>query len=149
MTKRQTRIYLAAAIVLHRGHVLLVQRSWNERFLPGEWGIPCGKLDSGEKPDHAVLRELREETGLAGIVIKHVGSLSFTSQFSGRQVENVQDNFLVRLKTADEDFPHIDLPEDDQESMWVPTEEIEDFGLDDHNLTAIQQGLQSVRQVSR
>jgi 8-oxo-dGTP diphosphatase len=146
MTKRQTRIYLAAAVVLHRGHVLLVQRSCNEKFLPGVWGIPCGKLDSGEEPDHAVLRELREETGLNGTVIKHVGSLSFKSKFNGSQVENVQDNYLVCLKTVGgEEFPRIDLPEDDQESMWVPTEEIEDFGLDDHNLAAIQQGLQSVR----
>jgi 8-oxo-dGTP pyrophosphatase MutT (NUDIX family) len=164
MTKRQTRIYLAAAIVLHRGHVLLVRRSRNEGFLPGIWGIPCGKLDKGERSEHAVVRELREETGLDGTVIKRVGSLSFESEFDGHQVVNIQDNFLVSIDSeeqniqhgffissktvAKEEFPHVDLPEDDQKSTWVSTEEIENFGLDHHNLAAIQQGLQSVRRVS-
>jgi 8-oxo-dGTP diphosphatase len=149
MAKRQTQIYLAAAVVLHRGHVLVVRRSQNEGFLPGVWGIPCGKLDNGEKPDHAVLRELQEETGLSGTVISHVGSLSFTSKFKGRPVVNVQDNFLVEPKIAgQEQFPQVDLPEEDQKSRWVPAGKIEDSGLelDEHNLAAIRQGLRSARE---
>lgn len=34
--------------------------------LAGSWTLPGGGVDHGEHPDNAVLRELHEETGLAG-----------------------------------------------------------------------------------
>ena len=39
---------LAAAVVMHNDHVLIVRRSRSEGFLPGRWGVPCGKIDEGE-----------------------------------------------------------------------------------------------------
>ncbi|MDX6346920.1 MAG: 8-oxo-dGTP diphosphatase, partial [Streptomyces sp.] len=42
---------MAAAVVVHDDRVLTVRRSFGERFLPGVWGVPCGKLDAGETPE--------------------------------------------------------------------------------------------------
>ncbi|HEX4062174.1 MAG TPA: NUDIX domain-containing protein [Streptosporangiaceae bacterium] len=135
---------LAAAIVVHYDRILLVQRSGKEGFLPRRWGIPCGKLDGDEEPRRGVLRELREETGLAGTVIKYAGHQTFRSDWMGREVENLQDNFLVSPSGVDEiEFPDIDPPETDQGWEWVPIDMIETFGLDLHNLTAIRQGLRA------
>jgi ADP-ribose pyrophosphatase YjhB (NUDIX family) len=35
--------------------------------LAGRWTLPGGGVDHGEHPDDAVIRELEEETGLAGV----------------------------------------------------------------------------------
>jgi 8-oxo-dGTP diphosphatase len=43
--------------------VLLVRNS-DSSELPGLWGLPGGGVEQGEHPDAAVVRELREETGL-------------------------------------------------------------------------------------
>ena len=47
--------------------VLLVQRGRPPRA--GEWSLPGGHLESGERPEAAACREIREETGLAARVL--------------------------------------------------------------------------------
>ncbi|MEO6725664.1 MAG: NUDIX hydrolase [Blastocatellia bacterium] len=50
-----------AVVTDERGRVLLLRH----RFRPGGgWGIPGGFLKSGEHPEEAIRRELREEIGL-------------------------------------------------------------------------------------
>ena len=146
-------VELAAAIVMHRDSVLVVRRSMAERFLPGAWGLPCGKVDAGENPGDAVLRELREETGLDGTAIKFAGdSVPFQSNFRGSTVWNRQRNYLVQLCGAAlraQQPPVVDLPDETQEARWVPADEIETAGLDEHNLRAIRQGLTCYQQSQR
>ncbi|WP_313896047.1 NUDIX hydrolase [Streptomyces sp. YIM 98790] len=135
---------LAAAVVLHQGRVLLVRRSYRERFLPGVWGVPSGKLEPGERPEDAVLRELKEETGLSGEIIGTGGERTFFSRWNGATVENTQRNFLVRPLSLE-----VALPEPDQEYRWVPVAELDGFGLDDHNLGTIRQSLPHGRSAPR
>jgi len=49
-------------IVLHHGRVLLVRRG--REPLKGHWSIPGGLIDVGETLREAVIREVKEETGL-------------------------------------------------------------------------------------
>ena len=53
----------AAALVDRDGRILLAQRSDGSK-LNGLWEFPGGKLESGETPEKALIRELREELGV-------------------------------------------------------------------------------------
>ncbi|MFE1765335.1 NUDIX hydrolase [Streptomyces angustmyceticus] len=128
--------FLAAAVVVHDGRVLIVRRSYRERFLPGAWGVPCGKLDRGESAASGALRELKEETGLLGTIVAHTGSASFLSDYRGRRVHNHQDNFLVRPLTLD-----VVLPSADQAHRWARPAELAGAGVDAYNLEVIRQAL--------
>ncbi len=44
---------------------LILKRSSTEKLYPNMWQIITGKVKRAEKPVHAALRELREETGLS------------------------------------------------------------------------------------
>lgn len=56
---------VALAIVLRERRVLVARREPGSH-LEGLWEFPGGKIEAGEEPHDAALRELREETGLVG-----------------------------------------------------------------------------------
>ena len=60
-----------AAAVVRDNHVLLVQEA--RGTYKGRWGLPKGYVDPGESIENAVLRELKEETGLDGVVEGFIG----------------------------------------------------------------------------
>jgi 8-oxo-dGTP pyrophosphatase MutT (NUDIX family) len=56
-------LVVVRAAVERAGRLLLVHRApWDS--LPGAWELPGGKLDSGERSETGLARELFEETGL-------------------------------------------------------------------------------------
>lgn len=54
---------VAAALTEEDGRVLLQQRAPG-RAMAGLWEFPGGKVDEGEFPEAALVRELREELGI-------------------------------------------------------------------------------------
>ena len=63
--QRQRIVRVAAAVVVHPdGRVLLAQRPPGKHYA-GYWEFPGGKLEAGEEPADALVRELREELGIA------------------------------------------------------------------------------------
>jgi 8-oxo-dGTP diphosphatase len=63
--RRQRQILLVAAVALIDvdGRVLLAQRPPG-KSMAGQWEFPGGKLDEGETPEDALVRELKEELGI-------------------------------------------------------------------------------------
>ncbi len=58
----------AVGVVCLRGdEVLLIQRGQPPRL--GEWSLPGGRIEPGERAIDAALRELREETGIEADII--------------------------------------------------------------------------------
>jgi 8-oxo-dGTP diphosphatase len=56
-------LVVACALVDTDGRVLLSQRP-EGKALAGLWEFPGGKVDPGETPEHALVRELEEELGI-------------------------------------------------------------------------------------
>ncbi len=50
-------------IVDESGRLLLLKRSEDRLYAPGQWCWPGGKIEAGEAPEGALRRELREELG--------------------------------------------------------------------------------------
>lgn len=71
---RAIRPSASAVIFDRRGRVLLQQRSDG-----GQWGLPGGGVEIGESVAAAVIREVREETGLRVAVRRMIGVYSHRS----------------------------------------------------------------------
>ncbi|ARP72127.1 (deoxy)nucleoside triphosphate pyrophosphohydrolase [Streptomyces pluripotens] len=62
-TDKPERIVVVGAAVLDDGRLLAARRSAPVE-LAGRWELPGGKVEPGERPKDALVRELREELGV-------------------------------------------------------------------------------------
>lgn len=65
------RIVVVGAALLDGGRLLAARRSAPEE-LAGRWELPGGKVERGEAPEAALVRELREELGIAAEPVERV-----------------------------------------------------------------------------
>ncbi len=56
-------LVVACALVDADGRVLLAQRP-KDKSMAGLWEFPGGKIETGERPELALIRELKEELGI-------------------------------------------------------------------------------------
>lgn len=64
---------VGAIVVDEAGRLLLIRRG--NPPAQGQWSLPGGRVEVGETHEVAVLRELREETGMTGSLGRHVGEI--------------------------------------------------------------------------
>lgn len=73
-TPLRTPALVVDAVVLEANRLLLVRRG--RPPFRGKWALPGGFVEIGETCERAVVRELREETGARGTVLRLVGVYS-------------------------------------------------------------------------
>ena len=97
---------VAVAIAVKGKKLLLIKRGIAPR--KGAWGPPSGFIEVGETPEEACLRELKEETGVSGQVVKLVG----VNRLGDKEVYG--DMLMVRylVKAGDEEISPGDEVED-------------------------------------
>lgn len=59
-----------AALIAQSDQILLVKRAIDPER--GKWALPAGYVDRGEDPQLALIREVREETGLEVVILRLV-----------------------------------------------------------------------------
>ncbi len=64
------RVVVGGAL-LHEGRLLAARRSAPPE-LAGRWELPGGKVEPGETPDQALVRELREELGIETVALERL-----------------------------------------------------------------------------
>lgn len=104
------------------GKVLILKRSTNSRTNPGKWELPGGKVDQGESFDHALLREVYEETKLK-ISLEHVVGVSEQNLHVIRAVHIIMSGEILE--------GNLKLSSEHEGYAWVFFENLQEYDLAD------------------
>ena len=88
-------IRVVAAIIIDDGKVFATQRGYGE-FKDG-WEFPGGKIDAGETPEEALIREIKEELDTE-IVVKE---LLDTVEYDYPKFHLSMDCFICKIKSGE------------------------------------------------
>lgn len=109
------------AVAIRRGRVLLVRRGHPP--FEGMWALPGGFVEQRETVEHALVRELREETGLIARSVRLLGVYSGPDRDPRKPTTTVA--FLVRgLRGTPRGG------DDAREAHWVPISEARPLAFD-------------------
>ncbi len=111
---------VAGVIVDARGRILLARRTQG-RDLAGLWEFPGGKVDPGETPEQALIRELREELGIEARVGEPV--IAVLQQYPHKRLR-----LDVRRIAA---WTGVPKGLDGQALAWVPEHKLASYAMPD------------------
>jgi len=85
------------------------------------WALPKGKLERGESPDEAALREVKEETGLEGEIKSKIGDIAYEYYSKERDTRYSKTVTFYLMRNIGESSRRHDWEVDD--CQWFPIDE--------------------------
>ena len=89
----------------------------------GTWVLPKGNVDPGERPPETAVREVLEETGVAGRLVEKLGDVRYVYTRRGVRVFKIVSFFLLRAGRGR--IGEIDeaMRVEVAEARWLPLDE--------------------------
>ena len=120
-------------VLVHEGRVLLIRRG--KEPLYGRWVVPGGTVELGEPLDEALVRELREETGLEVEPLELITVFDRIERDGGRVLYHyVIVDYLCRWISGE-----ARAASDALEVAWAAPEELDRFDLPTKALEVVQE----------
>jgi 8-oxo-dGTP diphosphatase len=137
MTDPTPRPIPAVGVVCLRGRdVLLIRRAKPPRA--GEWSLPGGRIEWGERASDAALRELGEETGVRAELVGMIEVVD--SILASRQTGEVWGHYVLLDYAARWLSGEPVAGDDAAEARFVPLTDIETLGMWDETVRIIRAG---------
>ena len=124
----KTLLVTAVALIDADGRVLLAQRP-EGKSLAGLWEFPGGKVEPGETPEAALIRELKEELGI-DTWRSCLAPLTFASH-------SYEDFHLLMPLFACRRWQGTPAPREGQKLAWVRARDLKDYPMPPADLPLI------------
>ena len=112
--------FVVTGIVKNKGKVLILKKSPKDRSYPNKWSFCSGYVKEFESAEDTVLREIKEEIGLEGKIIKN-GKL-FQKDDKIKRKRWVIMPFLCKVNSR-----HIKLDHENVDYRWINYKDIKKY----------------------
>ncbi|MEM5834636.1 MAG: NUDIX domain-containing protein [Candidatus Aenigmatarchaeota archaeon] len=112
-----------AAVVVKEDSFLVIKRATKDEFAKeASWTLPGGRVENYEDPNQAVLREIKEETGIEVEIVKPIGI------WSGRKnnVWRIIIHYLCKYRKG-----RVKLSKEHSEFSWIKFKELKKAELEE------------------
>lgn len=86
------------------------------------WSLPKGHIEEGETPEQTAVREVSEETGILGEIIRPLGTIDYWFVADRRRIHKTVHHFLMSERGGELSDEDVEVTE----VAWVPLDELED-----------------------
>ena len=127
--KQNSEIILQPAVkafVVYENRILILRESSSyESRNRGKWDVPGGRVEPGEKFDKALLREIREESGL----IKIIPGKPFSIQEWRPMIKGVEHQIVGTFMECFSEFSEVRLSRDHDKYEWINPRDYKKYDL--------------------
>lgn len=81
-------------VVIFRGKILLLYKNYKNKY--EGWVLPKGTVEEGEDYKQTALREVLEESGAKGAIVKYIGTSNYTFSVPEDTVEKEVHWYLIQ-----------------------------------------------------
>tara|TARA_Y100000034_G_C6907509_1_gene421618 strand:+ start:4007 stop:4429 length:423 start_codon:yes stop_codon:yes gene_type:complete len=117
---------VVAGVIVKKGKFLVVKRSATEKILPNKWELPSGKVEFGENPNNALVREIEEEVNITPEKFVPIKITDYILGDEHKKKHTVQIIFLI--KSSDNE---IKLSSEHDEYRWITIDELNNLNTFD------------------
>ena len=89
----------------------------------GLWALPKGRIGTGEKPEATAVREVEEETGARGSLVRKLGDVRYVYTWKGERIFKVVSFFLLRYETGKLGALAKEYAHEVADVQWLPLDE--------------------------
>ena len=114
-----TYVAVIGIVQLYDGRILLLKRNGKRRTSPNKWQTPSGFIKENESAEEAVIREVKEETSLKGIITRCGNSFEVIDEWA----RWIIIPFLISVES---DSVVIDAREH-SEFRWIVVDQVRNF----------------------
>jgi 8-oxo-dGTP diphosphatase len=112
---------LQKCILFYKDKLLIIQRDIKDTN-GGKWDFPGGNLDFLEEMNHAIKREIKEETGL---IVKKIEKIGMNEII----VKEKRKHFLLFFYKTKVDTDKIKLSKEHQDYKWINPSDLFNYDL--------------------
>lgn len=99
------------------------------------WGLPKGHVRRGETAEAAAVREIAEETGLEGNIVRHLATIEYWFRAGPTRIHKYVDLFLVRYTEG----ALVPQQTEVDDARWFPLDQAQDLATFDREREVLQQ----------
>ena len=114
------------AVVRHNGKVLFLRRANHMEYEGGKWGFVGGLVNDGENMEEALMREVKEESGLNVTNIRFFNNYRF--DFLAQSKDEIRTANL-HVFVCDTDSDVVSLDHESSEFKWLELEKGKELEL--------------------